>query len=210
MNCQLFWHEPHVLDEGAMNPIFFATPAEFRAWLAAHHLTSQELWVGFYKKGSGQPSITWPEAVDEALCVGWIDGIRKSIDDVSYTIRFTPRKADSTWSAVNIKRVAELEAAGLMQPAGLKAFGKRKEAKSGIYAYEQRDTAMLGDAYEQQFRTNQQAWDFFQAQPPWYRRTATWWVISAKKEETRLKRLATLIEDSAQGRTIASLTRSPK
>lgn len=190
-----------------MEPLFFATPAEFRAWLAEHHETESELLVGFYKKGSGEPSITWPESVDAALCFGWIDGVRKSIDAVSYTIRFTPRKPRSTWSAVNIKRVKELIGLGLMRPAGLKAFEARAEERSAIYAYEQRHTAALDAADEQQFRAKAHAWAFFQAQPPSYRRTALWWVISAKRLETRQKRLATLIEDSAQGRTIALLTR---
>ena len=190
-----------------MDLTFFDTPAAFRAWLEEHHQTASELWVGFYKKSSGKPSITWPESVDEALCYGWIDGIRKSVDETSYTIRFTPRKPRSTWSAVNVARVAELTRLGRMRPAGHKAFEARAEAKTGIYAYEQRNTAELAEAYEQQFRANQPAWDFFQAQPLGYRRTAVWWVVSAKKEATRLKRLATLIEDSAQGRTIAPLTR---
>ncbi len=190
-----------------MNPTFFATPDAFRAWFEEHHATTQELLVGFYKKSSGKPSITWPEAVDEALCFGWIDGVRKSIDDVSYSIRFTPRKPRSTWSAVNIKRVGELTELGRMRPAGLKAFEERTEEKSAIYAYEQEKTTELDATYEQQFRANTQAWDFFQAQAAWYRRTAIWWVISAKREETRLKRLATLIEDSEQGRTIGPLTR---
>jgi uncharacterized protein YdeI (YjbR/CyaY-like superfamily) len=191
-------------------PTFFATPAEFRAWFEQHHETARELLVGYYKKGSGRPSITWPESVDQALCFGWIDGIRKRIDDVSYTIRFTPRKQRSNWSAVNIARVQELTSLGLMRQAGLKAFEERLEEKSGIYAYEQRDAAQLSAEYEQQFRANRQAWDFFQSQAGSYRKAAIWWVVSAKKEETRLRRLATLIEDSAQGRTIASMTRWPK
>ena len=192
-----------------MKSTFFASSSELRQWLEEHHAETQELWVGFYKKSSGKPSITWPEAVDEALCFGWIDGVRKSIDDVSYTIRFTPRKPRSIWSAVNIKRAKELTRLGLMRQAGLKAFEKRAEEKSGIYAYEQKN-AELDDAYKQQFRANKKAWDFFQAQAPWYQRTATWWVISAKKEETRLRRLATLIEDSENGRTIAMLARPTK
>jgi uncharacterized protein YdeI (YjbR/CyaY-like superfamily) len=192
--------------EKPMKPTFFATPSEFRAWLEEHHHKAQELCVGFYKKNSGKPSITWPEAVDEALCLGWIDGVRKGIDDVSYTIRFTPRKPRSTWSAVNVKRARELASQGLMRPAGLKVFEERAGEKSGIYAYEQ-ENARLDDAYEQQFRANKKAWDFFQTQAAWYRKTATWWVISAKKEETRQKRLATLIENSEQGRTIPPLTR---
>jgi uncharacterized protein YdeI (YjbR/CyaY-like superfamily) len=193
-----------------LTPTFFATPADFRAWLEAHHAESQELWVGYYKKDSGQPSLTWPESVDEALCFGWIDGIRKSIDGVSYAIRFTPRKASSTWSAVNIKRVEELTALGLMRPAGLAAFEKRAEEKSGIYAYEQRQAAELSQAQEAQFRANPSAWEYFQSQAPSYRKAAVWWVVSAKKEETRRKRLAALIADSAQGRTIPPLTRPTK
>ena len=193
-----------------MDVVFFETPAMFRAWLEQHHATTQELWVGYYKKGSGKPSITWPESVDEALCFGWIDGVRKTIDDTSYTIRFTPRKARSTWSAVNMKRVEELTRLGRMHPAGLKAFEERSEAKTGVYAYEQRQAAELGEEFERQFRANEQAWAFFQAQPAGYRRTATWWVISAKKDETRRKRLATLIEDSENGRTIGLLTRPSK
>jgi uncharacterized protein YdeI (YjbR/CyaY-like superfamily) len=193
-----------------VKPTFFATPAGFRAWLENYHDQSQELWVGYYKKATGKPSITWPESVDEALCFGWIDGLRKRVDEESYMIRFTPRKATSTWSAVNIERVAELIAQERMHPAGLKACEKRTAGKSGTYAYEQREAAQLDVAQEQQFRANPQAWEFFQDQPTWYRKTATWWVISAKKEATRQKRLATLIEDSAQGRTIGPLTRPGK
>jgi uncharacterized protein YdeI (YjbR/CyaY-like superfamily) len=188
-------------------PIFFATPREFRAWLAANHATATEQWVGFYRKATGRPTLTWPESVDEALCVGWIDGIRKSIDDTSYMIRFTPRKRGSTWSAVNIARVAELQREGRMQAAGLAAFAARTEAKSAIYAYEQRKGAAFDEASEQRFRADAKAWEFFATQPPWYRRTATWWVISAKRPETREKRLATLIADSAAGRTLKQLTR---
>ena len=165
-------------------------------------------WI--YKKGTGRPSITWPEAVDEALCFGWIDGVRKSVDDASYMIRFTPRNVRSTWSAVNIKRVAELTELGRMQPSGLQAFAQRSEAKSAIYAYEQRHTVEFEATDEAAFRANKSAWDFFQAQAPGYRRTAIWWVVSAKKPETRLKRLATLIDNSSHGRTLAHLTRSPK
>jgi len=187
-------------------PKYFATPAAFRAWLEAHHATSTELLVGFYKRGSRKPSITWAESVDEALCFGWIDGVRRSVDDDRYTIRFTPRKARSTWSAVNIKRVAELTKLGRMQPAGMEAFARREEKKSQIYSYEQRNDAAFDDEFERTFRANRRAWEFFQAQPPWYRRTATHWVITAKKEETRRKRLATLIADSANGNRIAPLS----
>jgi uncharacterized protein YdeI (YjbR/CyaY-like superfamily) len=178
---------------------FFKTPAAFRGWLAAHHATSNELWVGFYKKGSGKPSLTWPESVDEALCFGWIDGIRKSIDEESYRIRFTPRKPTSVWSAVNIKNVAKLIEENRMQPPGMNAFAARKENRSGIYSYEQR-SAELVEPYLAKLKRNKTAWKFFQAQPPSYRKVLNWWVVSAKKEETRLKRLDKLIEESAQGR----------
>jgi uncharacterized protein YdeI (YjbR/CyaY-like superfamily) len=190
-----------------MKPIFFPSPAAWRAWLEEHHAETDELWVGFYKKSSGKPSITWPESVDGALCFGWIDGIRKSLDEISYVIRFTPRRARSIWSAVNIKRVGELTKLRLMWPAGLKAFEKRSGDRSEIYAYEQRKGAKLSTAYEKQFRANRKAWDFFRTQPPSYQRTASWWVISAKKEETRSKRLARLIKDSEQQRSIRPLTR---
>jgi len=197
-----------VVSDAPVSPTFFATSSELRTWLDAHHQTSQEQWVGFHKKGSGRPSITWPEAVDEALCVGWIDGLRKSLGDGSYTIRFTPRKPRSIWSAVNIKRVEELTRLGLMRPAGLRAFEQRSDDKSRIYAYEQ-DGATLDDEQERQFRANTVAWEFFQARQASYRHTAIWWVIRAKKDETRRKRLATLIEDSQHGRTIRPLTRRP-
>lgn len=161
--------------------------------------------MGFYKKDSGKKSITWPQSVDEALCVGWIDGLRRSIDEVSYKIRFTPRKPRSTWSAVNIKRAGELIEQGLMQPAGLKAFAARKENRSGIYSYEQRSPE-LPDQYAKKLKKNSAAWKFFQAQPPSYRKAANWWVLSAKQEETRLRRLDKLIEDSAHERTIRQFT----
>jgi uncharacterized protein YdeI (YjbR/CyaY-like superfamily) len=186
---------------------FFTTPAEFGAWLETHHARATKLWVGFHKKGSGLPSITWSEAVDEALCCGWIDGVRKSIDETSYAIRFTPRKPRSTWSAVTIRRVQELTTEGRMRPAGLRGFAPRTEAKLATYSYEQRGAVELADGDERQFRVNQTAWDFFQAQPASYRKAAIWWVVSAKKEETKRKRLAALIADSAAGRRIASLTR---
>jgi uncharacterized protein YdeI (YjbR/CyaY-like superfamily) len=189
-----------------MKPKFFKSQSDFRKWLKTNHATSKELLVGFYKKSSARRSITWPESVDEALCFGWIDCIRRSLDDISYTIRFTPRRPSSIWSAINIKRAQELTDQGLMRPAGLKAFQARRENKSGIYSYEQR-SEKLPEPYEKEFKRHKTAWAFFQAQPPWYRKTAGWWVVSAKKEETRLKRLATLIEDSAIGRTIAPLTR---
>ncbi len=190
-----------------MKPRFFATPSAFRTWLEAHHDRARELLVGFHKRASGRPSITWPESVDQALCFGWIDGVRKSIDEVSYTIRFTPRGRRSAWSAINVKRATELERLGLMHPAGLDVFYARAPERSGIYAYEQRNSAKLGAAYERQLRASKKAWEYFRSQPAWYQRTATWWVVSARKEETRLRRLARLIEDSAHGRAIAPLTR---
>ena len=189
-----------------MEPVFFATPDEFRAWLQEHHATESEVLVGFHKKGSGRPSITWPQSVDQALCFGWIDGVRRRIDDASYSIRFTPRKARSTWSAINVRRVAELAAEGLMHPAGIAAFERRSDDKTAIYSYEQREAARLDAEQERRFRANARAWDWFQAQPPSYRRTATYWVISAKRQETRDRRLERLISDSAAGRPIASLT----
>src|SRR5215475_5576374 len=161
-------------------PRFFASPDEWRAWLSKNHAGEQELWVGFYKRDSGRPSITWPEGVDGALFFGWIDGVRKSIDEVSYKIRFTPRKPRSIWSAINIKRVKELSKLGLMHAAGLAAFEKRDGDRSAIYAYEQRRTAKLSRDCEKQFRANAAAWQFFQSQPPWYQRTSTYWVVSAK------------------------------
>ncbi|WP_420127507.1 YdeI/OmpD-associated family protein [Longimicrobium sp.] len=185
-----------------MEPTFFPTPEDFRAWLQAHHDRESELLVGFYKKGSGKPSITWPESVDEALCYGWIDGIRRSAGEDAYTIRFTPRKKKSTWSAVNINRVAELTELGRMQPAGLKAFEAREESNSRIYAYERADQAALDPAMEERLRANGTAWTFFQAQPLSYRKTIVHWVTSAKQEATRLRRLDQLIADSAAGNRV--------
>jgi uncharacterized protein YdeI (YjbR/CyaY-like superfamily) len=193
-----------------MRPTFFATPSEFRAWLGKHHAAATELLVGFHKTGSGKPSITWPEAVNEALCFGWVDSVRKGIDDTSYSNRFTPRRARSTWSAVNIERAKELIRQGHMRPAGRMAFETRTDNRSAIYSYEQRGQAKLGAEFERQFRSNRKAWDFFQAQPPGYRTTATYWVVSAKREETRRRRLATLIDDSEHGRTVRPLTRPAK
>ena len=195
------------MSAAAIVPTFFATPADFRAWFEAHHETETELLVGFYKKGTGRPSITWPESVDQALCYGWIDGIRRSLGDEAYTIRFTPRRPRGIWSAVNIRRVGELTGLGLMRTAGLRAFEARTEDNSGIYSYEQRDRARFTDAHEAQFRTNIEAWTFFESRPRSYRQGAIRWVESAKREETRTRRLATLMEDSAAGRTIGPLRR---
>jgi uncharacterized protein YdeI (YjbR/CyaY-like superfamily) len=192
----------------AADPVFFATPAEFRDWLDANHESARELLVGFYKKGSGRPSITWPESVDEALCVGWIDGVRRSLGEEAYTIRFTPRKPRSNWSAVNIARMAELIREGRVRPAGLRAFEARAEERSGIYAYENRDQAALTPEMEAELRARPGAWEFFQAQPEWYRKTAVWRILTGKKPETRQKRLAELIEDSANGRWLKGYIRS--
>ncbi len=188
-----------------MKPTFFATAEELRDWLERNHETATELLVGFYKRGSGQPSITWQELVDEELCFGWIDGVRNSIDDVSYANRITPRKPRSTWSAINIARAKELT-----RLAGLRAFERRTDERSAIYSYERRTKARLDPEAKRAFRANKTAWAFFQAQPPSYRRAALWWVISAKREETRQKRLATLIRDSQDGRTVGPLTRRPR
>jgi len=190
-----------------VQPWFFPAPGDFRAWLEKHHEETSELIVGLHKRGSGKPSTTWPEAVDEALCFGWIDGVRRSIDGDSYSIRFTPRKRRSTWSAVNIERAKELTRLGRMQPAGLAAFEARQDDRSALYSYEQRHSPTLEPEHERQFRANEEAWDFFQEQAAWYRKAAAWWVMSAKKDGTRCKRLATLIDDSAHGRTIGPLTR---
>jgi uncharacterized protein YdeI (YjbR/CyaY-like superfamily) len=187
-------------------PTYFETPTDLRDWFAENHESAAELWVGFRRKASGLRSITWPESVDEALCVGWIDGVRKSVDETSYKIRFTPRKPTSNWSSVNIARVAVLTRDGRMRPRGLAAFERRSEKRSGIYSYEQRRSARLEPAQERLFKANAAAWAFFQAQPAGYRKTATWWVVSAKREATREKRLATLIDDSASERRLAHLT----
>jgi uncharacterized protein YdeI (YjbR/CyaY-like superfamily) len=180
---------------------FFRTAAELRKWFEKHHATMPELWVGFYKKSSGRPSITWSESVDEALCFGWIDGIRKSVNEISYKIRFTPRRPGSIWSAVNIERATMLINDGRMRPAGAKAFAARIENESGIYSYEQR-RAGLEEPYKSRLKKNEAAWHFFQAQSPSYRKAVGWWIVSAKKEETRLKRLEKLIEVSAWGRRL--------
>jgi uncharacterized protein YdeI (YjbR/CyaY-like superfamily) len=192
-----------------MEPTFFATPADFRAWLERHHESHSELIVGFHKMGSGRPSITWPEAVDQALCFGWIDGVRRRIDDTSYSIRFTPRKARSTWSAVNIRRMNELVGEGLVAPAGLAAFERRADDRSAIYSYEQRKAARLEPDQERRLRADERARAFFEAQPPSYRRAAIHWVTSAKKPETRERRLAQLIECSAAGEPVPPLRPRP-
>jgi len=184
-----------------LKPKFFRTPANFETWLEKNHATATELWVGFYKKDSGKPSITWAESVDQALCFGWIDGIRKRVDEISYQIRFTPRRRRSIWSAINIKRARELARQTQMRPAGLKAFEARIENKSGIYSYEQRSTE-LSEPYTKVLKKNKAAWNFFEKQPPSYRKMIGWWIISAKKEETRMARLEKLISESAKGKRL--------
>jgi uncharacterized protein YdeI (YjbR/CyaY-like superfamily) len=193
-----------------MKPMFFATPEAWRAWLEQHHDSKTELLVGFYKRDSGQPSITWPESVDQALCFGWIDGVRRRLDEVSYTIRFTPRKTTSIWSAVNLRRVEELRALGLMRPAGLTAFEARSDKRSRIYAYEQSEQAVLAPEFARRFQAQPEAWAFFQAQAPSYQRSSLHWVMTAKKEETRQKRFDTLLRDSAEGRILRQFNYRPK
>ncbi len=194
-----------------IKPVFFASPPDLREWFERYHDKVGELWVGFYKVGSGRRSVTWPEAVDQALCFGWIDGVRKSLDAASYMIRFTPRKPRSIWSAVNTRRAKELVELGLMHSAGLRAFGERDAERSGVYSYERKSFRKLPDVYERKLRMNEKAWRFFKSQAPSYQRIAGYWVASAKKEETRLKRLETLIRYSEKGRRIPPLTSpSPK
>jgi uncharacterized protein YdeI (YjbR/CyaY-like superfamily) len=181
-------------------PTFFPTEAEFRRWLEANHETAPELLVGFWKKSSGKPSIDWPQARDQALCFGWIDGIRKSLGDDAYTIRFTPRRKGSIWSKVNVERFEALKAAGSMTPAGERAYEQNKH-KSGLYAYENVQKELSADE-EKLFRKNKAAWSDWEKRPPSYRRSALHWITSAKKAETRAKRLSQLIEVSAEGRRL--------
>ena len=178
---------------------FFATPGELREWFEGNHRTERELLVGFFKRGTGKPSVTWPEAVDEAICVGWIDGIKRSLGAESYSGRFTPRKAGSIWSAVNIRKAETLSVQGRMRAEGLAAFARRREARSGIYSYEQKEAAELPEWAVARFRENALAWAWFQGQAAWYRRTAAWRVVSAKQEATRRKRLEALVEASDRG-----------
>ena len=187
-------------------PIFFASPEALRDWLDANHETAPELFVGSWNKASGRPGLTWEQIVDEALCVGWIDGIRRSVPDNAWSIRLTPRRKGSNWSRVNIDNVARLTAAGRMRPAGIAAFERRTEARSGIYSYEQRREARLSDDEERAFRANEAAWAWFQSRPPGYRTGAVWWIVSAKRPDTRERRLGSLIEESAAGRTPKALT----
>lgn len=193
----------------APKPRFFATPAAFRAWLELHHATAAELLVGFYKVGSGKPSLTWPESVDEALCFGWIDGKRQSVNADAYAIRFTPRKPSSVWSAINVAKVAALTATGKMRSAGERAFAHRTPERTGVYSFERAAAAQLPPAHAALLARNAKAQAFFTAQASWYQRTAIHWVISAKQEATRDRRLAQLIADSAAGLRIPALRRTP-
>jgi len=186
-------------------PTFFATPAEWRAWLETHHATATELSVGFWKTTSGKPSITWPESVDEALCFGWIDGVRHRIDDEAYRIRFTPRKAGGVWSQVNVKRFAELDAAGRIAPAGRAAYAAGKD-RTNVYSYERPDAEFTPEEMKR-FKANKPAWAAFQAFPPSYRKVAVHRVVSAKGEATRIKRLDILIDASARGLRLQSPTK---
>ncbi len=189
-----------------MIPTFFPTPKAFRSWLDEYHQTQQELWVGYYKKASGLASITWPESVDEALCYGWIDGLRKSIDEQRYKIRFTPRRATSIWSATNLRRIKELIAEGRVQPSGLSIYKARNVEKINRYAYE-RENVQFDPSYEAQLRANSQAAAFFDRLPPSAKKATIWWVMSAKQAATRERRLKVLIESSEAGLRIPHLRR---
>jgi uncharacterized protein YdeI (YjbR/CyaY-like superfamily) len=182
--------------------IFFETPRQLRAWLEQHHATASELWVGQYKKASGRRSLTWSELVDEALCFGWIDGKAQRIDEQRHRQRLTPRRRNSNWSARNIARVAELRAQGRMTPAGEATFAARRGHSPGTLSYEHRHEATFEPEQEAAFRANGPAWEWFAAQSPSYRSLATFWVVSAKRPETRTRRLATLIECSSEGRRV--------
>jgi uncharacterized protein YdeI (YjbR/CyaY-like superfamily) len=184
-----------------MTPRYFKTPAEFRRWLSAHHATDKELLVGFYKKASGLPGISYKEAVDEALCFGWIDGIKKRVDDARYTHRFTPRRAGSIWSLINTKRVAELIALERMATPGIEAFNHRDPKKTRLYSFENRPS-VFDPALERAFKAQAKAWTFFRAQPSGYQRVAIFFVMSAKQRETRARRLAALVKTSAAGKRI--------
>jgi uncharacterized protein YdeI (YjbR/CyaY-like superfamily) len=191
-----------------MNPIFFDSPSAFRRWLEKNHTTSNELYVGYYKKHTGKPSLTWPQSVDEALCFGWIDGIRRSWDEEGYIIRFTPRRKTSIWSAINLRRVPELIKEGRMRPAGLAIYEARNPEKANKYSFEQRETAKLPPAMVKQFRASKKAWAFFEAQPPGYRRLIAFYVVSAKQDATRQRRLERVIRDSAAGRRVGQFERA--
>jgi uncharacterized protein YdeI (YjbR/CyaY-like superfamily) len=192
-----------------MHPVFFANQEEFRQWLEKNHQTKTELQVGYYKVDTGKPSLTWSESVDQALCFGWIDGVRKSLDAESYTIRFTPRNPKSTWSAVNISKVEELTEKGLMKPAGLAKYNQRKESKSRVYSYENLPEE-LSELFAKQFMENKKAWNYYQSKAPSYRKVTARWVMSAKQEATRLKRLQNLIASCEQEQVIKEMSYGKK
>lgn len=192
-----------------MKPRFFSSPDQFREWLQRNHDSKTELLVGFHKKSSGKKSLTYAEALDEALCYGWIDGVRKNIDETSYTIRFTPRKARSIWSNVNVNHVERLTKEGRMQPPGIAAYERRDPKRTGIYAFENRPRE-FAPAYEKTFRQNKKAWKFYEELPPSLKRVLVFWVMEAKKEETQLKRLNKLIESSEKGVRLGLLESKPK
>ena len=184
-----------------MEPLFFKNQDDFRKWLMAVYEKETELLVGFYKVGSGKASMSWPESVDQALCFGWIDGVRKSIDAESYSIRFTPRRSNSIWSAINIRKVEELKKKCLMLPTGLASYAKRTEKKSAIYAFEN-ETVELRNDLEEKFKANSKAWEFFQKQTPSYKKTCYYWLMTAKQEKTKVSRLQSLINASGAGRKV--------
>ena len=198
----------------AVKPAFFASADAFRRWLEANHGSVKELWVGFYRVHTGKQGLAYSQAVDEALCFGWIDGLKKRFDDESFVQRFTPRRTRSTWSDVNTRRVGALQKAGRMAPAGLEAFAARDPKRAGLYSFENRDKLFFDAAAQKRFRANPRAWTFLEAQPPGYKRTATFWVMSAKRDATRERRLAQLIDASARGERLGTLsgngTRRPK
>lgn len=196
-----------------MEPIdvtHFETPADFRAWLSEHAATAEALWVGYWKKATGRPSVTWEETVDEALCFGWIDGIRKTVDDEAYTIRFTPRRPTSIWSNRNRERYRVLSEAGLIEDAGREAWEKRRDDRSGVYSFEQDRAPSLSDDFLAKLRSSPAAADFWDSSPPGYRKRASHWVMSAKRPETRARRLETLIRDCEDGFRVKPLRREPK
>jgi len=188
---------------------FFATPDDFCKWLDQNYDKQTEQWVGYYKVKSGIPSMTWSESVDEALCYGWIDGLRKSIDEKSYKIRFTPRRPKSIWSAINIQKVAELTKLGKMKPVGIEAFKKLDVKRTDVYSFEQKEL-VLGEAFEQKIKDNEKAWNFFQSLPPSAKKATIHWLMSAKREDTKLRRLDTLIESSENGLRIPMLRQNKK
>ena len=192
-----------------MSLLFFPTQSHLHKWFEKNHNKVDELWIGYYKKGTGKPSITWQESVDEALCFGWIDGIRKSIDEESYKIRFTPRRKGSIWSAVNTRRIKELIKLGSVKPSGLKIFNNRDEKKTNRYSFEQKEAKFPAE-FEKKLKANKKAWKYFQKLPPYAKRLSTWWVTSAKREETKINRLDILIKCSEEERKIPRLVISKK